>query len=132
MRQVIIHCHDADGSWKETYREGEKGSFQVGELDLVFWAHRLIDRFNATLRPNERTRYVDRVEVADIDDPNYRPEHAWSKTNAVTISDRHGLYDKMVCTECGVTAKRFGVDRLVIDSKYRAKKYQRCSRERVA
>ena len=83
MRIATLHCHDAAGSWTETYREGEsRNGFPLG-ADVETWAKGLIDQFNATLRRGEIPRVLDRVEITeDIHDV---PEtHTWTKTNAIT------------------------------------------------
>ena len=36
--------------------------------------------------------------------------HKWEKTNLVTLKKGRLFYDTHKCTECGITAKRFGVN----------------------
>lgn len=130
MKRVIIYCHDKGATWRETYDEGAaENGFPFGTKDPEAWARALVAKFNNTLRPNETWRTVDRVEVTEIADPNYRPDHVWRKTNAVTISDRQGVYDRMQCEVCGVTGKRFGLTYLRIDSKFKAARFKKCRAE---
>ena len=54
-------------------------------------------------------------------------EHKWRKTNLVTISDKHGTYDKQECTECKITGKRFGLSGTVRrDKKYSHERFADC------
>ena len=53
-------------------------------------------------------------------------EHSWRKENLVTISDKHGIYDKYRCTECGVTAKRFGFGEPRRDKKFKHERFADC------
>lgn len=93
--------------------------------DAQKWAVETIKRFNETLRPGESARDLIQVVVLDADS---NEKHSWGKTNLTTIIDRLGNYDTMKCAKCGITGKRFGLGRggVKIDSKYRAKKFQRC------
>ena len=84
----------------------------------------LISRFNSTCRPGEAHREFLGAERLEDQAPR---EHDWEKTNLMTISDRVGVYDAMKCTRCGVTGKRFGLGRVTIDSKFKAKVYRQCN-----
>ena len=91
--------------------------------------HDLITWFNRTITDpkREKRQAVVSVTVSDDGAPviNKR-QHDFHKTNAITISDRTGVYDRMECTRCGVTGKRFGLEHVKIDAKFRAKKFQVC------
>ena len=117
---IIVSHIDNTATWKEDYNR-----LEVRDLnDAAKWGANLIDNFNATLRPGEKARKFHGVEPAEDSEAN--APHEWHKTNLVTISDRTGLYDRMTCLRCNITAKRFGVDSLVVDKKFRAKKYLTC------
>lgn len=85
----------------------------------------MIDNFNKTLRQGERTRELVGVEV--LDEPTGLGKHEWSKTNLVTVVRGSQMYDKMRCDNCGITGKRFGLGGVTRDSKYKAKKYEKCN-----
>jgi hypothetical protein len=126
VKVATIYVHDADTSWTETYREGEHDSFQAGEPDIEAWCRRLVQRFNETLRPHEKVRTVDKVEMTEDSAPVVL-RHDWHKTNAITISDRHGTYDRMRCDRCGITGKRFGLHTVLRDRAFRAKAFETCT-----
>ncbi len=121
----------SDETWTESYTEndGTARGLRPEHADVEKWAHALIDWFNETAADWERKRRVVSVEVTDdgVTPPVNRREHDWEKTNAITISDRQGVYDAMRCRRCGVTGKRFGLTRVKVDSKFRAKKWQACT-----
>lgn len=127
MRKAILHCHDEDGSWAEKYEEGDAPStFKPGD-DIEIWAHALLDRWNATLRPKDKPRVLDRVEVVDDGAPAEPPkDHDWHKTNAATLSDRSGVYDRMRCERCGTTGKRFGLTNIKRDAAFKARAFETC------
>lgn len=83
-----------------------------------------LERFNNTLRPGEQAReYGGFIKIIDK-----RREHVWEKSNLVTIEKRGQMYDTYRCTNCSVTAKRYGIGGPIsIDRKYKAKKWERCN-----
>jgi len=97
--------------------------------DAQKWAEETLQRFNDDLRPHEGFRKLLKVVILDEDS---NEKHVWEKTNLVTISDKHGMYDTLKCKGCGVTAKRFGMNRIKIDSLYRAKAFRRCDTAKEA
>ncbi|MCY9738144.1 hypothetical protein M5X17_31115 [Paenibacillus alvei] len=91
------------------------------------WAKAIIDNFNATLREGEALREL--VDVVVLNEDTVI-EHEWEKTNLFTIVRGTKNYDTMQCKCCGVTGKRFGLSDVVTrDSKYKAKKYDKCNRK---
>ena len=110
-----------DEPWIEDYNRSEiKTEKEAREYGL-----RLIDRFNDTLRPGERARKLLDVTFEDNDAV---AQHDWHKTNLVTVSDpRLGLYDKLECSVCFITGKRYGLTNIIIDRRWRAKKYKSCN-----
>ena len=91
--------------------------------DANIYADRLIQGFNDTLRPREKARKVVAVEIVGESGPQ---NHDWTKTNLVTIMNGRDFYDTLLCERCFITAKRFGLDRIVVDRQFRAKKFQKC------
>jgi hypothetical protein len=119
---TITHNDGTNEPWVEDYDKPQVKTID----DANEFAVALIQQFNNTLRPGEKSRKVLFVEIAGESGP---PDHDWSKMNLVTVMDpRLGFYDILQCTRCGITAKRFGLDRILIDRKFRAKKFQKCKK----
>lgn len=117
MRFKITICKkdDTEQSWEEIYDENIE--------DPQTWAKETIERFNSYLRPGEKERVLLSVEIID----NHSIQnHAWKKQNLMTIAKSGNYYDVLKCGRCGITAKRYGVDRIKFDPKYKAKVYLRC------
>lgn len=119
MKFKIKVCeHKCKGdTWWEEYDKDVK--------DPVSYGKEVIDYFNSTLIPGEKPRkYLDCVVL----DEHSIKDHKWIKTSMVTKQGRLGLYDTYKCERCGVTAKRYlgSIDSFTLDSKYKAKVYQRC------
>ena len=115
--KIIVGRRQEDQFWEETYEKNVE--------DPQVWAEQAINRFNSNLRPGETERVLLSVEVVD----NHSVKnHTWNKVNLVTITGKLGTcYDALKCSKCGITAKRFGIDRVILDSKFkRIKAYQRC------
>lgn len=91
--------------------------------DAQKWAEDIIVFFNNTAQPGAVERILLAVEVLD---PDTIKNHDWSKKNLVTLTSPQGFYDHMVCTRCGVIARRYGLCNMVRQNPYRAKKFDRC------
>lgn len=120
--KFVIKVQHADGEacWDEDYDQLSVRSIK----DAQNWSQALIQKFNDTLRPGEKPRKMVSVSLAGESE---RQPHDWRKMNLVTVMDpRLGFYDILQCRVCGITAKRFGLDRILIDRKFRAKRYQKC------
>ncbi len=119
-----VAYRDVDGEpWIEDYNRSEitteEHAHQYGE--------QIIKYFNDTLRPGEEARKLLNVT---FEDNGLKAYHDWSKTNLYTIIDpRLGVYDTLRCVVCRITAKRYGLTTIKIDSKYRAKGYKVCPPE---
>ena len=119
---VVDYLKNGGNPWDEHENRSEIKS----EEEANEWSARCIQRFNDTLRPGERERVLVRV-VFDHPENQELQQHSWEKTNLYTVLDpRLGLYDTLACTSCGITAKRYGMSHIKIDSKYRAKAYKQC------
>ena len=107
--------------WWEHYDKREVKTLEAAQA----WSEQLIEWFNETLRPGEQKRKLLAVELEGKSEPG---QHDWYKTNMYTLLDnRLGMYDAMICRACRITGKRFGLNEHVkVDSKFRAKKYQKC------
>lgn len=89
--------------WEETHTTDNPGPPE----EII---EAIIRRFNETLRPGEKARRLIRIVSSEATKPKpFVMQHKWEKQNLVTISDRHGMYDKMKCKICGATGKRFGL-----------------------
>lgn len=87
-------------------------------------AQEIVDRFKATLRKGEVERVL--VDVTFVEELRYsRRHHTWVKVSLVTEA---GMYDRMKCEVCGITAKRYGIGagHPIRDPKYSADIYARC------
>jgi hypothetical protein len=121
---TVNHTDSKSGSWTEDYNRPD-----ILTLDKAkAWAERTIGNFNKTLRPRERSRIL--LEIVEQENDAVA-RHDWRKTNLVTIISGKRNYDKMICSRCGVTGKRYGLGQNGIerDSKFRAKKYETCSED---
>lgn len=118
MAKIVIEVRNVGDtrSWKEEYECFTNPSE---------WAESLIRKFNATIRQNEKPREV--VSVVVLDESQGTTEHQWHKINLITIVRGSKVYDRMECTKCGITGKRFGLGGIIRDSKYKAKKYEKCN-----
>lgn len=117
--QIEVKKEGSDFSWTEDYT--------IDHNDPNEWANEIIDRFNRTRKPGEKTRELIGVTILNPDGTPKR-EHNWEKSNLATIVRANQNYDTVKCTNCGVTGKRFGLSSAIkIDSKYRAKKYEFCN-----
>lgn len=122
----VAYLDGSGAPWTEPYNRPEIGSEEAAKS----WAERTIKNFNDTLRPGEKARKFLGV-FFDQEDNKEKAVHLWSKTNLVTIIRGHRSHDTLKCLNCGVTAKRFGLDSIKIDSQFRAKKYQSCPGKQV-
>jgi len=111
-----VKVSDGTSDWWETY--------DLATDDPDQWAKEIMDSFNATLRPGERSRIVEEIEVLDKDSVE---RHTWEKVSLVTERNRHGEHDRMKCKYCSITGKRYGIGGgITVDSQYKSKVYQRC------
>jgi hypothetical protein len=107
-------------SWDEEYNLPEVTTIKEAKK----WAEKTIKSFNDGLRPGESPRTL--VSVEEMNGGSVPVSHHWEKTNLVTVVRNGLLYDTVRCARCGITGKRFGLNGVTIDKKYRAKKYQSC------
>src|SRR3954467_5743738 len=101
MKIEFIATHrdgsDEDG-WHEFHESDEQGTPE----EII---GRLLDRFNATLRPGELPRRLVKIAGCEKSAPKPMP-HIWDKASLVT---ERGGYDRMRCRACGATGKRYGL-----------------------
>ena len=117
MKFKIKVSSESGGEWWEEYDKDVP--------DPEVWARETVEKFNATLRRNEKPRTLLVVEVIDRDNDGF---HDWVKrTDGMSVPFRGGVVDLMFCRKCGITGKRYGLSGVVIiDSKFRGKAYGRC------
>jgi len=116
---IVVQHQEGDSFWIEDYDKPN-----IYTLDKAkAWAEQTIEWFNSTLREGEKPRKVLSVELVNENSD----VHDFQKTNLVTIIKGGRNYDTLICLNCGVTAKRFGLDNTILDSKYKAAKYLKCS-----
>lgn len=90
--------------------------------DAEAWGRKTLDAFNSSLRPHEKPRAFIRCALHGKSDV-----HDWTKTSLVTQHTAQGTFDRMQCTACKITGKRFGLGGgVTIDSKYRKYKLKPC------
>ena len=117
MKIKFTACNvgDEKNTWTEEYDKDVIDAQKFSEDTIAY--------FNRTLRPGEKPRQLIKVEV--IDETSIR-DHDWGKTNLVTIVKGGQIYDTLACHRCGITAKRYCLDNIIIDPKYKAQCYVRC------
>lgn len=117
---------DGSQTWWEDFNYPSVRSQQNAEDE----ANRMIERFNATLRPYEKPRTLLSVAFGEGDSEETKPmrvRHQWEKTNLITVKGRGGnYYDEMRCSNCGITGKRYGLGGVTPDSQYKAKAFLSC------
>lgn len=108
--------------WDEDYDKPD-----IHTIDEAYhYARRTVAGFNSTLRPYEKARTLIGVRPAD-GIGNHSP-HTWEKVSLVTESNRKKYYDRMRCTVCGITGKRFNFTEVTRDSEFKAKGFGNCAR----
>ena len=119
MKQIdyilkVKNAGDVDSTaWEEPMCE-------IVEDDVTIEQHAkdIVDNFNATLRPHEKAReFISAISTVKKENAVF--PHDWRKVSLVT---EKGGFDKMKCSRCGATGKRYGLGSYVqIDKKF--KKY---------
>jgi hypothetical protein len=66
-RKVTISLHDSESAWTEDYIEDARGLFTEADNDAKLWALLLVEKYNRTLRPGERERFIDKVTVEEVE-----------------------------------------------------------------
>lgn len=116
--KILIRTEDGREWWED---------YDKDIPDAQKWAEDTIGQFNKTLRPNEKSRTLLKVEVEDSSNDKH---HRWRKYTGGMSSGKDGA-DIMYCERCGITGKRYGLSGLVtIDSKYRKKVFRQCDTAR--
>ena len=109
-------------AWEEKYERHEITTLAQARA----WATLTIENFNATLKPGEKAREVIEVSATDAK-PDMPVRHQWEKTSLVTESKNGALFDRMRCTNCDITGKRYGLGPDVVrDKQFKAKKWNTC------
>jgi hypothetical protein len=111
------HLGDTDAqAFKETITAKSVTDDTTAEQE----GRRIIDYFNSTLKPYEKARVFIAAEEIKTDNPE--TPHTWEKTSLVT---ERGGYDKMKCTTCKITGKRYGMGQngVTIDKEFKKQIY---------
>lgn len=126
---LTIRNEHEEQTWDEIYREndGTVRGLTSSIIDVERWARDVIAYWNSTLRPQDSARVLVAVRVEETADVEpVKLEHDWHKTNLVTVESRGQYFDRMECTRCGITGKRYGFSYIKRDAAFKAKKYERC------
>ncbi len=112
--------------WMEPYDDAQLKT----EEQIAAWAKKTIAHFNSTLRRGELARSFTGLIV--IEGEGKGGAHSWVKTNLMTLVDaRWGSHDTVECRHCGITGRRYGLDRIQRNGAYRAKKFAFCKPTKV-
>jgi hypothetical protein len=98
-----------DTAWTEDYETNDAGTAE----EII---GRLLDNFNATLRPGQAPRRV--VKILAVEG-SAQLKHNWDKASLVT---EKGGYDRMRCRVCGAKGKRYGLGQHGVTIDKRARK----------
>ncbi len=104
-------------------KESHVETYDVDTNDPEAWARGTMDYFNSTLHPGEKEREV--VSVSILNKYTLK-DHKWEKQNLITILGEGGMHDLLKCKVCSVTAKRYGISRIVLQKPYNKKTFRRC------
>ncbi|MBA7542925.1 hypothetical protein ES705_35250 [subsurface metagenome] len=99
-------------------------------VEAEIWGRKVIENFNASLKPHERAREFLGVEIVDEESD----KHRWVKRSLTTVMSRSGgrSYDKYGCDGCGITGRRYGLDAHVQrDSDFKAAGFESCKMSKV-
>lgn len=55
-----------------------------------------------------------------------KAQHEWDKQNLVTLRDRKGAYDAMICRNCGIKGKRRNLAFIEVSDNYSHNKVIKC------
>lgn len=114
-----ILVKDKNDEWWEEY------DINLNEDEVQRQAERIVESFNASLRPGESPRKLLKVEILT----KKNTQHEWTKRmDGMSVKFRGITVDLMYCEKCRITGKRSGLNYIIKrDSKYKAKKYSDCS-----
>jgi len=124
-----IKIGNEDGSGEPWWEDFDKPYQTQKEVtDFAAWA---VNYFNSTLLAGEKPRkFLGEVKIIALG-------HDWKKTTIVMRTtknrqNKHGImYDEYQCARCGITGRRYGVsDVIKRDDKYKAMKYEDCTKPR--
>lgn len=115
--------------WAETYEiDNVRNKAEAEE-----WCRTTIQWFNDTRQKNTVTGKYWEAERVFVKLKGYSEKisyknHEWHKDCLHTLRERSGrLYDKQLCSRCGITGRRYGLAPDVkIDYRFRHPDYQRC------
>ena len=119
---LIVKNKGGAASWKEPYDKPGITSLDAARK----WANQTIANFNETLHPYESPREL--VDVVNGEEKKgITSTHSWEKVSLTTQVSSRGMFDAMRCTVCGITAKRYGMTNIKIDSAFRGDGFNSCS-----
>lgn len=105
IRTVTAIISSGKDKWEENHPVPE-------EKNPLSYIKQIVDSFN-----KERGYDYEVIRIVRKRRGKTKQQHNWAKKSLVT---EKGGYDKMVCTNCGATGKRYGLGNygVKVDSKY--------------
>lgn len=126
MKFIMTVKNTRTGSeWPESYDYHEAKCAESAEKI----ARDMVKQFNKGLREGEASR-----EFVSIQLEGASNSHRWEKDLLrMSANFRGRVIDGMICENCGVSGKRFGISgHIKIDSKFKKKVFQTCGNEAKA
>jgi hypothetical protein len=134
FKMLAKHAGDPDSRafWEEFDKPGVTDQASAQEA-----AEKLVENFNNTLRDGECARRLLKVVFLGREGEGYarklpreeHEEHDWRKSSLIT---ERGGFDRMKCSKCEITGRRYGVGTGGIqrEAPYKAKGFAHCDTAR--
>lgn len=125
--RLEVRYRDGEHTWWEDYEDDHIKTVE----DAWTWADKTLAAYNAWAIEQDPPRDPREVVALEVVDADAQKEHLWERAAWTQTRNMGGghmqTFDALQCGRCGITAKRM-LPRMnvVLDSKWRAKCYQRC------